>query len=166
MSTNPMPLISYRAPLTPLSGVPLCRNCGADLTGSRNPFFCNGSCRTAFWNTHRAKKPRVNRTAMNAVESPSLCDLAWAAGVYEGEGHVRGREGDTIQVQIVQKDRWLLDRLVQLFGGAIYGPHGHSGCFNWYVSGVRARGFVLTIFTFLSPRRREQARQALCPHSL
>ena len=157
---TPLPL-NYRAPLTPLPGTPHCRYCDADLTGSRNPFFCNGSCRTAFWNKHRAAKPRVNRTAMNAVQSPCLLDIAWAAGVYEGEGHARF--GETLQVVIVQKDRWLLERFITLFGGAIYGPHGHSGCFNWYISGVRARGFLLTVFTFLSPRRRLQARRALCP---
>lgn len=81
--------------------------------------------------------------------------IAWAAGVYEGEGAFsNGRI-----VRVVQKDPWLVHELQRLFGGTV-GQHVNrktGAVYNlWTITGSRARGFLLTIFTFLSPRRRAQ----------
>jgi hypothetical protein len=86
-------------------------------------------------------------------------DIAWAAGIYEGEGSCNKHDGTQV-VSVPQKDRWILDRLQAKFGGRIdwkkpCGPIG-NGVFRWRLSGVRARGFLQTIFILLSPRRREQ----------
>lgn len=92
-------------------------------------------------------------------------DLAWAAGIYEGEGSCV--TGSGLAVTVAQKDKWLVDRLVALFGGsALTRPNisptsGKRGRINvWYVTGPRARGFILTIYTLLSPRRRAQINAA------
>jgi hypothetical protein len=91
-------------------------------------------------------------------------DIAWAAGIYEGEGccYRNGTRKDASKecASVTQKDRWILDRLQAKFGGSIdwsksRGPIG-NGVFRWRLSGVRARGFLQTIFILLSPRRREQ----------
>lgn len=93
-----------------------------------------------------------------ATESPSIIDIAWAAGIYEGEGSVaKGR------LSVHQADEWLVKRFQKLFGGTISYTKSRNasdrGCFAWQVSGARARGVMFTLFSFLSPRRRMQLRE-------
>lgn len=99
---------------------------------------------------------------------PTLTDLAWAAGIYEGEGST-DINAAAIRVTVTQKDPWLLHRLRQFFGGSVRieqratlyrGTYRAIG--RWYLRGARARGFLLTVFSWLSPRRRTQARKVLC----
>jgi hypothetical protein len=82
-------------------------------------------------------------------------DIAWAAGIYEGEGTCNYR-GDT--VSIAQKNRWILDKLQSLFGGKVHNYLEQNNAHYWRIHGPHARGFLLTIFTFMSPRRRKQIR--------
>lgn len=100
-------------------------------------------------------------------ERPTMKDIAWAAGIFEGEGHAfvhRTRRGATGQIVVTQKDRWILDRLKALFGGSVYvytqGARDYTMSY-WKLSGARGRGFLLTVFTWLSPRRRAQVRLAM-----
>jgi hypothetical protein len=79
-----------------------------------------------------------------------LRDITWAAGMYESEGSFSGT-----QAVVVQKDPWVLHRLVRIFKFGSIRPHGDN-CYQWGISGENARGFLLTIFTELSPRRRAQ----------
>lgn len=55
-------------------------------------------------------------------------DIAWAAGFFEGEGHVkavvRGRSKSYISIDVSQVYREPLDKLQELFGGKVYGPYG------------------------------------------
>lgn len=104
-------------------------------------------------------------TAPTRTQSPTLVDLAWAAGVWEGEGSVIF-SGGQFRVEVAQKDRWILDRLRAWFGGNVYvrKEHYQGGRYilhKWYLTGARARGFAYTIFTWLSPRRRAQVCKAL-----
>lgn len=114
------------------------------------------------WKTRPRQQPTLQ---------PSINEIAWAAGVYEGEGccltYKKKQKPTyvTLRIQLCQKDRWLLDRLQALFGGTVtirkgYGPHT-TDLFAWNLYGPRARGFLLTIFTWMSPRRRQQIRQAI-----
>lgn len=106
-----------------------------------------------------------------ATERPTIHDICWAAGIYEGEGSVvssskrKGRHGS---VMIGQKDPWLGERLKALFGGTITVQHQKTAgrsepitMYYWGISGARARGFLMTIYQFLSPRRQERIREAL-----
>lgn len=95
-----------------------------------------------------------------AVKSPTTLDIAWAAGIWEGEGWC-GKPTDSYRVSVVQKDTWLLYKLKDLFGGSITVPRPKTNCSEWRIFGPRAHGFLLTIFTFLSPRRRVQVRKML-----
>jgi hypothetical protein len=86
-------------------------------------------------------------------------DIYWAAGIFEGEGSFNKTAGSG-NIKVSQKDTWLLSRLRELFGGSVrvqdrsnYGPQ-HS----WILCGARARGFVMTIYSLLSPRRQSQAK--------
>lgn len=94
-----------------------------------------------------------------AIERPTLRDIAWAAGFYEGEG-CAWWAGRTQQVSIAQKDRAVLDKLVRLFGGAVYISKKRK--MHWYrISGARARGFMMTIYSWLSVGRQVQIKRAL-----
>jgi hypothetical protein len=96
-----------------------------------------------------------------------MLDIAWAAGVYEGEGTVRSRHKRTIEMSVAQKDVWLLERLRDLFGGTIYQSKSQNSRGTkytiafWNLYGTRARGFLMTIYSFLSPRRRDKIREVL-----
>ena len=99
------------------------------------------------------------------ITIPALLDIAWAAGIFEGEGHSR-YNGRTSEASISQKDRWILDKLKSLFGGRVYGPYKKKGrakyrIYAWVCLGPRARGFLMTIYSFLSPRRKIQAFNTL-----
>lgn len=141
----------------------ICKHCrGACLQPAwRNAKFCSGSCRTKYCNAHRPKGERHSTGSCDpSVQSPTLSDISWAAGIYEGEGHIQKPppDGHSQRVCVAQKDLWLLRRLKKLFGGSIY---LRPRCSYWYISGKRARGFAFTIYSFLSPWRKLQIRKAL-----
>lgn len=101
------------------------------------------------------------------VEHPSTWDIAWAAGIYEGEGSCssknENRKYGSMTIQVVQKDRWILDRLRAMFGGSVQVQNKGANhlCHVWCLHGPRARGFSMTIYKFLSPRRRDKIQEVL-----
>jgi hypothetical protein len=112
---------------------------------------------------------------------PTTRDIAWAAGVYEGEGtcsvythnHGKKRNGEytTISMRVAQKDPWLCHRLRDLFGGTVrsYQTKANSPkdpelvrtYHAWDTTGSRALGILQTFYILLSPRRQEQIRVVL-----
>jgi hypothetical protein len=90
-------------------------------------------------------------------------ELAWAAGFYEGEGtfviHDSGRSFN-YHLRVTQKQRWPLERLQEMFGGAIY-PRRTESAYGWALQGVPARDLALRFAPYLSPRRRRQIAIAL-----
>ena len=90
------------------------------------------------------------------TESVGTADLAWAAGVYEGEGSCAYGAGSEA-ARIGQKDTWLLYRLKALFGGSVH----LSETSVWQIYGAKARGFLQSIYGLLSPRRQKQIRAVL-----
>lgn len=124
-----------------------------------------------------ASKPGQNMSAPRATESPTLKDVYWTAGFFDGEGssafavdkRARVRRGHTL-ASISQKDPELLHQVQRLFGGSV-GPRKirsviRGKCYRgtyytWQISGPRARGFLMTIYSLLSTRRQGQVRKAL-----
>lgn len=102
------------------------------------------------------------RSDLHPSEHPTNLDVAWAAGIYEGEGSVHASTIGQNSVSVAQKERWLCDRLRLLFGGSVH-SYIYDGrtYYRWGVSGALARGFLMTIYCFLSPHRRTQIRFAL-----
>lgn len=112
-----------------------------------------------------SKVGRIWKSTPRASVHPTNVDIAWAAGIYEGEGTAAPTPGSTM-VAVGQADRWILDRFQRLFGGSIYGPFSTGPIsrqkqLRWVVYGSRARGFLMTVYLFLSPRRQEQALRAM-----
>jgi hypothetical protein len=111
------------------------------------------------------------RVGLDPKIHPETKDIYWAAGIYEGEGNCI-QATRTQRVSISQKDIWILDKFRALFGGSVNKrknngsnlvkrPTGDLSCFCWVLTGVRARGFLMTIYSLLSPRRQEQVRKCL-----
>jgi hypothetical protein len=128
--------------------------------------ICKG-CRRAT-NTNSPRRTYSKRPAVCPRQTPTLLELAWAAGIYEGEGSI-DFNGRSLRVTVTQKDRWILDRLQLLFGGSVSVDRRiYAGRLNevhrWAIRGARGMGFILTVFSWLSPRRRQQARTCIQGH--
>lgn len=114
--------------------------------------FCSHAC---------AGLGRPHGNVTEATEHPTVRDTAWAAGLFEGEGHSSPTtRGKSTQCNIAQKDVWVLQRCLALFGGSVSKPN-KRGVSYWRAYGGRSRGFLMTIYTFLSPWRRRQAEKAI-----
>ena len=98
---------------------------------------------------------RASHTAPS--EPASARDFQWAAGFYEGDGSCGSTAGGCLAT-IGQKQRWSVDRMAAFFGGNTK-PIG--AYFRWSATGARARGFLMSIYGLLSPRRQEQIRRAM-----
>ena len=104
---------------------------------------------------------RNNKTGMNpTIIQPSPLDMGWAAGVFEGEGTAGYYNNSCLRVTVPQKDKWLLRRLLDLYGGYIH-DGGMRKCAVWAIYGLRARDFLVSIFPLLSPRRKSQVTKAV-----
>lgn len=109
-------------------------------------------------------------TTPKASVRPTPKQLAWAAGFLEGEGYFGWRFRDnpnwspSFRITAVQVQREPLDLLQQLFGGKI-SPRPARGksqaAFTWHVSGSRALGIALTLYQFMSTKRKAQITEGL-----
>lgn len=94
---------------------------------------------------------------LEPTKVPTAMDVAWSAGIYEGEGCCqcsgRGRFG----LRVTQKDPEILYRLRDWFGGSIT---RQGVCKVWLACGDRARYFIALIYPFLTARRRFQVDSA------
>jgi len=103
-----------------------------------------------------------------------LHELYWAAGFLEGEGCFQAATvkrkkykdyyGLSIQARQVQREP--LKRLQKLLGGAIYKyKHSNGGNHNdyhlWQSYGAHSAGLMMTLWTLMSPKRRQQIEIAL-----
>ena len=94
----------------------------------------------------------------------STVTLAWIAGFLEGEGSFSGSDsGGQITVSAVQVQREPLERLQIALGGALKPYTNNHGrlYYRWTMNGSHAVGVAFTLYTFMSPRRREQIRKML-----
>jgi hypothetical protein len=102
--------------------------------------------------------------APRATTKPTLSDLAWAAGFIEGEGSFKHSSSSLCADQVQREP---LERLQRFFGGSIYAKtHPSMGprrlpSRRWTINGGRARGVMLTLYSWLSPRRRQQLLRSL-----
>ena len=101
---------------------------------------------------------------VKAVRKPSSLELAWAAGFLEGEGcfSVPSR------IFVTQVGKESLLHLQEVFGGYVgdrIGGPKKSGELRqysvWEVHGSRARGIMMTVYKFMSARRRTRINEVL-----
>lgn len=108
---------------------------------------------------------RKDKSGLDAVRTPSDLDIAWAAGVYEGEGSCV-KSGNSFGVSVAQKDPEMLYRLRDLFGGTVKEYENNRGTlankfqpvtiYAWRVCGDRGRIFLAAIYSYLTSRRKVQ----------
>lgn len=106
------------------------------------------------------------RRDLEPTKTPSCLDIAWAAGIYEGEGScVRGGNGKrSFVASVPQKDPEILYRLRDMFGGSVkeYANTGTNVCSGpvtihaWRICGDRCRIFLAVIYSYLTARRKAQ----------
>jgi hypothetical protein len=105
-------------------------------------------------------------------EMPSETDRAWAAGFYDGEGCTvyipllvkndgRTRQGH-MRITVSQKDRRVLDRLVGVIGGRVYGPYSVSEVHRLQIYSWDGVSRALEImWPYLDEEKRQQALSAM-----
>jgi hypothetical protein len=93
-------------------------------------------------------------------------EIAWAAGLFDGEGSITHRDRD-LQTSLKDTDVELVTRFDAIVGrGRVYGPYEHSGrdgfvrkpYWMWTAQGDAAHEVVEILAPWLSRRRLEQAR--------
>lgn len=98
--------------------------------------------------------------------------LAWAAGLFEGEGcidisHRRNRRTGKVRLRIQMTDPDVLERMRRVCGGSTRGPFRleREGCKPMYAWDLYKQGEIALLLElwlpFLGERRRERASQAL-----
>ena len=116
---------------------------------------------------------------LDPIRTATELDIAWAAGIYEGEGTCCAKpttrtcqtakfgERKYLSVadylSVSQKDPEILYRLRDLFGGSVYQYTlsknlkyaGQTFC-RWTLHGQRAREFAILVYPWLSMRRKAQ----------
>ena len=146
------------------NGFPRCSWCEQpihdELARLQRRQYCSVLCA----NTARAVD-RIWALRWSSAVPISTREIAWVAGIYEGEGTAHRRRGGNSDVRVSQKDNWILLKLRSLFGGSIHHrervTRSRYGIYTWTITGAQARGFLMTVYAFLSPWRRSQARDAL-----
>lgn len=93
-------------------------------------------------------------------------DIAWLAGLLEGEGSFRMSER-SIAIPVTMTDRDIVERAATLLGGRVYkvaesrSERPRKQPWRAQVKGPRAAGWMMTLYSFLGIRRREQVRRGL-----
>jgi hypothetical protein len=89
-------------------------------------------------------------------------DIAWATGVFEGEGCIALNAEKTPALQVSMCDEDVIRKFESVFGGYVTGPTHRKGCtpiYHWRLYGVKRVQAVLRLMWPLLGKRR-QARAA------
>lgn len=154
----------------------VCRHCIRPLpeecfswTDKRHKFR-RKLCRECRGGNLYVKFPKTSPEDLKPIVHPNMLDIAWAAGIWEGEGSCSLVSQKWFRMSVCQKDPHILHKLRDMFGGSLHTVKHENGTnvskkpseiTSWYLYGPRAYGFAQTIFSFLSPRRRNQIKRSL-----
>ena len=98
-------------------------------------------------------------------------DIAWAAGLFEGEGCIglnrtNGRSYPQLQINLTDAD--VIRRFQRIVGGTLNGPYstqGHKDRWVWAANGLHARRVLATLAPFLGERRTARMAEVLAQAS-
>ena len=93
-------------------------------------------------------------------------DVAWVAGLMEGEGSFYVSSTGQPKLSIMMSDKDVLERLAELFGTTArgpYGPYGRSKKQVWQVTlcNTKAASWMMTIYALMGERRKEKIKEVL-----
>lgn len=94
--------------------------------------------------------------------------FAWLAGFLEADGSFTLNNRRKARITASQVQRWPLEECRRLFGGSICTTQPNSTSkpnsqplSHWTVCGQMAASLMMTLFSFFSPKRKEQIKRAL-----
>lgn len=93
-------------------------------------------------------------------QHPTLNDIYWLAGFYEGEGCCLFLN-NMLTLHLTQNSIEPLDKVKRLFGGKIYSSDKHPTSkmvYAWRTNFERAWGIALTMYPLLSKNKQYQIR--------
>ncbi len=93
----------------------------------------------------------------------SPIDIAWLAGLVEGEGNI-AFNGRSCTIRIKMGDRDIIERAAELLTGKVYPAKvapGNKPMWLTQIKGANAVGWALTLYSWLGTRRRQQVRDSL-----
>ncbi len=93
-------------------------------------------------------------------------EIAWLAGIYEGEGSCAITDGRAIRVEVVMTDKDVVEQIQFLTGlGSVssLAPRGenHKPAFRWSIGSINAVEFLTAILPWLGERRASRAKDAI-----
>jgi hypothetical protein len=112
---------------------------------------------------YRALNRSGGPAVMEGGPPVSPIDIAWLAGLVEGEGNI-GINGRSLTIRIKMTDRDVIERAATLLEGKLYpvAPRGgRQAIWLTQVKGATAAGWAMTLYPWLGVRRRQQVRDAL-----
>lgn len=91
----------------------------------------------------------------------NMYDLYWAAGFLEGEGCFTSSSAITLSASQIEVEP--LDRLRLIFGGKIIlvKKENKRDIHVWYLSVGKSIEVMMTVYTIMSPRRKQQIEDAV-----
>ena len=107
------------------------------------------------------------------VITPKAVEIAWAAGILDGEGHFGVHRGHTrmnrfmVQIRVRMTHKETIQRLQSILGGAVGGPYQDSRHATWlpiwtWTAGNRAhQAYVVRLLRPHLVTRRKQAGHVL-----
>lgn len=93
-------------------------------------------------------------------------EIAWLAGIYEGEGSCSITNGRAIRIEITMTDKDIIDRICNLTGlGRVRilpsRNEKYKQAFNWGLGSLNAVSFLNVIMPWLGERRAARAKAAV-----
>ena len=95
----------------------------------------------------------------------SVVDLAWLAGLIEGDGTIGLLNGKYVRIEIANTDLTLLKEVRKRFGGGIYerrpGKLERKKMYSWQKTGHKARMLAEALLPFIKGSKREPCFELL-----
>lgn len=111
------------------------------------------------------KTADVRRRAKNGSVGTRECEIAWAAGLFEGEGSLT-QSGGSLDVRVKMTDEEIVRRFEEVIGyGTVYGPYNYDyrdgikrkPHWIWVALRYDALEVLELLWPWLGERRRAQA---------
>ncbi len=91
-------------------------------------------------------------------------ELAWMAGLLEGEGTLTITGQWVVSITIANTERELLEPFKERFGGAIYSTQSPAmvyGCLRYQITGKLAKELVQVLLPFMRSQRKRRLAELL-----
>lgn len=92
-------------------------------------------------------------------------EIAWTAGLLEGEGSFYWRDSKTLKVSCGSTDLDILEQLRDIWGGSIYETakqkSHHKQAWVWIVHGIQAKSLMVAVLPYMMSRRGQKIKECL-----